>query len=198
MENQYNELEEMRRQMAILKEKLDGQEIVNERLIRRSMLSKMSFFKKYTWVSFVALAFIYVTLLGIRASFGLSWWFYGFTVIIMTADVVFDWYINRFSKEEFMEGDLLEAAEHMARMRRLRKWSLGLGLTMLVPWLAWLYYEVNHCPAAGTPMVEGFSMGFCVGGVIGLCIGLAIYFKMQRINRDIIRQIEDLKDNSDH
>ena len=59
METKNNELEEMRQQLGILKEKIDGQKLISDKLIRQSMLNKMSFMKKYTWVSFLVLLFIY-------------------------------------------------------------------------------------------------------------------------------------------
>ena len=46
MEIKNNELEEMRQQLGILKEKIDGQKLINDNLIRQSMLNKMSFRKK--------------------------------------------------------------------------------------------------------------------------------------------------------
>ena len=107
METKNNELEEMRQQLGILKEKIDGQKLINDKLIRQSMLNKMSFMKKYTWVSFFALLFIYYVYNDIRITFNLSWWFYGATVIFMTFSVCFDAYINRFNKESFLNGDLI-------------------------------------------------------------------------------------------
>lgn len=56
MEIKNNELEEMRQQLGILKEKIDGQKLINDKLIRQSMLNKMSFMKRYTWISFALLA----------------------------------------------------------------------------------------------------------------------------------------------
>ncbi|MBF1418628.1 MAG: hypothetical protein HXN39_01610, partial [Prevotella histicola] len=72
METKNNELEEMRQQLGILKEKIDGQKLINDKLIRQSMLNKMSFMKKYTWVSFFALLFIYYVYNDIRITFNLS------------------------------------------------------------------------------------------------------------------------------
>ena len=47
METKHTEFEEMRQQLDILKNKLDNQTLVNDKLIRQSMLNKMSFMKKY-------------------------------------------------------------------------------------------------------------------------------------------------------
>lgn len=73
MKKQNNELEEMRQQMAILKEKLNAQELVSDRLLRESMLGKMSFMKKYTWVSYFLLAFVCVVYYWMCSALHLSW-----------------------------------------------------------------------------------------------------------------------------
>ena len=44
--NTNNELELLRQQMNVLKEKLDAQEIVNDRLVAKSMRKEMSWIKK--------------------------------------------------------------------------------------------------------------------------------------------------------
>ena len=37
------------------------------------------------------------------------------------------------------------------------------------------------------------AVGSNIGGIVGLIVGLSIYFKMQRINKEIIAQIDELK-----
>ena len=48
-EHNVNELEAMRSQMQLLKQKLDNQEIINDQLIRNAMSKKMSWIHKYIW-----------------------------------------------------------------------------------------------------------------------------------------------------
>lgn len=197
MEKQNNELEEMRQQMAILKEKLNAQELVSDRLLRESMLGKMSFMKKYTWVSYFLLAFVCVVYYWMCSALHLSWWLYAFTLVIMTADVACDAYINRFSKEQFMTGDLLETSRRMVWMKQMRKRSLMVSLPMLAIWIAWmgaeLYAGLNDSSDEFVRvMCSGAIIGGIIGGVGGGMVGLYIYWKMQRINTEIIRQIEEL------
>ena len=142
METKNTELEEMRQQLGILKSKLDNQTLVNDKLIRQSMLNKMSFMKKYTWVSFLALLFIYYVYNDIRITFNLSWWFYGATVIFMTFTVCFDAYINRFNKEAFLNGDLIATSLQMQRMKKLRKRSLLYGIFFMTIWVSWFVIEL--------------------------------------------------------
>ena len=197
MEIKNNELEEMRQQLGILKEKIDGQKLINDNLIRQSMLNKMSFMKKYTWVSFFALLFIYYVYNDIRIMFNLSWWFYGATVIFMTFSVCFDAYINRFNKESFLNGDLIATSLQMQRMKKLRKRSLLYGIFFMTIWVSWFVIELYNGSGAAnggenTSMFYGMLVGGGVGLIAGVAIGIWLYLRMQRINSDIISQIEEL------
>ncbi|KGF26575.1 hypothetical protein [Prevotella histicola] len=197
MEIKNNELEEMRQQLGILKEKIDGQKLINDNLIRQSMLNKMSFMKKYTWVSFLVLLFIYYVYNDIRITFNLSWWFYGATVIFMTFSVCFDAYINRFNKESFLNGDLIATSLQMQRMKKLRKRSLLYGIFFMTIWVSWFVIELYNGSGAAnggenTSMFYGMLVGGGVGLIAGVAIGIWLYLRMQRINSDIISQIEEL------
>ena len=197
METKNTELEEMRQQLGILKSKLDNQTLVNDKLIRQSMLNKMSFMKKYTWVSFLVLLFIYYGYNEVRILFNMSWWFYGFTVLVMTFSVCFDAYINRFNKEAFLNGDLIATSLQMQRMKKLRKRSLLYGIFFMTIWVSWFVIELYNGSGAAnggenTSMFYGMLVGGGVGLIAGVAIGIWLYLRMQRINSDIIQQIDEL------
>ena len=198
METKHTEFEEMRQQLGILKNKLENQTLINDKLIRQSMLDKMSSMKKYTWFSFLVLLFIYYAYYEAREIFNLSWWFYGFTVIFMTFSVCFNAYINRVNKKDFLNGDLIAASLQMQRMKKLRKISLLCGISILTIWVPWICLEVyNGLGVANGGENESLFYSMMVGGgvglIIGVVIGISIYFRMQRINSDIIQQIDELK-----
>ena len=197
METKNTELEEMRQQLGILKSKLDNQTLVNDKLIRQSMLNKMSFMKKYTWVSFLALLFTYYAYNEVRILFNTSWWFYGFTVLVMTFIVCFDAYINHVNKKEFLNGDLIAASLQMQRMKKLRKKSFLCGTTIMTIWTPWFFIEAYYGLGAAnggenTSLFYGMMVGGGIGLVMGVAIGIWIYLHMQRINSDIIKQIDEL------
>lgn len=197
METKHTEFEEMRQQLDILKNKLDNQTLINDKLIRQSMLNKMSFMKKYTWVSFLALLFIYYAYYEAREIFNLSWSFYGFTVIFVTFSVCFDAYINHVNKKDFLNGDLIAASLQMQRMKKLRKKSLLYGFFFTTIWVSWFVIELYNGLGATkggdhTSMFYGMLVGCVVGLIAGVAIGIWIYLRMQRINSDIIKQIDEL------
>lgn len=182
----------MRHQMSLLQQKLSNQTIITDQLIRKSMLSQMSFFKKYLWLSVFAWAYVIVAFYFLRAEMGMSIGLYIYTVILMTGTVAFDNYINRYSKSEFLTGNLVATSRRMVRARQLRKWSLAIGTALTIPWVAWLCYDIQHSDIGRSANSYFFLGGMCVGGIIGLVIGLLIFFKMQRINREIVHQIDNM------
>lgn len=198
MEQQNNQLEEMRQQLDILKGKLSDQQIVTNTMIRKAMLNKMSFMKKYTWMSYFALAFIYLSFYFLRAVLDLSWWLYGFTCFFMTVDILCDYYINRYTSDEFLNDNLLETREHMVKQHKLRRLVILSGMVFLMVWMPWFFYEMYQgIIVTGSDhnlfFFQIMAVGSNIGGIVGLIVGLSIYFKMQRINKEIIAQIDELK-----
>ncbi|MCR4849220.1 MAG: hypothetical protein K5920_10295, partial [Bacteroidales bacterium] len=59
--NNLNELEQLKAQYETLKEQLDQQEIVNDRLMKSSVKHSADFYKRYRWlqvISYPLMAFI--------------------------------------------------------------------------------------------------------------------------------------------
>lgn len=198
METKHTEFEEMRQQLDILKNKLDNQTLINDKLIRQSMLNKMSFMKKYTWVSLLMLPYTYYFYYKFRDMFYISWWFYGFTLILLTFSVCLDAYINHVNKKDFLNGDLIAASLQMQRMKKLRKRSLLYGIFFMTIWVSWFVIELYNGSGAAnggdhTSMFNGMLVGGGVGLIVGVAIGIWLYLRMQRINSDIIQQIDELK-----
>lgn len=153
--------------------------------------------KKYTWVSSLMLPYTYYVYYKVRDMFYISWWFYGFTVIFLTLSVCFDAYINHVNKKDFLNGDLIAASLQMQRMKKLRKKSLLYVLPLMTIWVSWLFIELYNGSSAvnggaNTSLFYGAMVGGGIGLVIGLAIGISIYLRMQRINSDIIQQIDEL------
>ena len=197
METKHTEFEEMRQQLDILKNKLDNQTLINDKLIRQSMLNKMSFMKKYTWVSLLMLPYTYYFYYKFRDMFYISWWFYGFTLILLTFSVCLDAYINHVNKKDFLNGDLIAASLQMQRMKKLRKKSILYASPLMTIWISWLFIELYNGSSAAngganTSLFYGAMVGSGVGVIVGGAIGIWLYLRMQRISSDIISQIDEL------
>ena len=191
-------IQEMRQQMDILKSKLEKQEIISEQMVRRSMKSKMSWIKKYLILAIFAIPFVALCMLPMVIQMHVSWWWYAFTIVMITADVAADWYINTISGDAFLKGNLKETAEKLVRMKRLRRLSTLIGITVVILWLVWLTIELWYAHLHAVPGTNeafaayGYMFGAGIGALIGLPLGLYIYFRMQRTNDEILEQIGDL------
>ena len=198
MENNAMEIEQLRAELNVFKERLDKQQIVNDQLMRQSMKSKMSWIRKVLWMECAAIPFCAVAMGGLVYQMGLSWWWWLFTVVMLIVDVALDFRINRLRKDDFASGNLVETARHLAEMKRSRIKALVLGLAMMLVWLVWLgimFYQVTADPTVSS-LEQGrawaFIVGMVVGLLIGLPVGLYIFFRMQRTNTEILRQIDEL------
>ena len=197
--NNMQEMEQMRSQLEMLKQKLEKQDIVNDRLMRRSMKRKMSWIDKYRWIVLLCIPFVALCFLPTFLQMGLSWWLYGFTVIMVTVSAIADWFINRMPEREFMKDNLLETAERLTRMKKIRSRQTVIGIVVCFFWILWLVYELyqagakNGAESGEMALAWGYIVAVVVGLIVGLIIGLSIFFKMQRTNDEIIDEIEQLK-----
>ena len=112
-----NELEIMKEQLELMKEKLNSQAIINNRLLRSSIRERLSWTKRYTYVEiFLLLPFIYFMYAGMTYQIGLSWWLYAYTVFMCTACVGLDFWINNIyiSRRDYQNKNLLMLGKKIA------------------------------------------------------------------------------------
>ena len=186
------ELESMRQQMNTLKNKLNQQEILNDRVMRRSMRNEVNtitrryyiimaiglFMVPYGYWSFVKLA-------------GLSLFFWIVTSIFMLICVGATYYTCRkINDPNLMNRNLVEARKKVASAKKFEADWLFFGIPAVVLWLGWFLYEVYQIH--GGAIDNGFFWGGCIGGIIGAICGLSLNFKTQRQYQAIIDQIEDI------
>lgn len=202
MENKniIDELELVREQMQVLRDKLDKQEIVNDKLIRNSVKSKMSWVKKFVYLEFLLLPVLACVWFGIKEVFNLSWTNYAILMIMSTIDAIWDYRINvaSFNLEKVAENNLTDTLQKLVSMKQMRAKSFSIMLPLCALWLVWTGIEMwqgvgslgevdSLMRAAG---YGGFG-GLIVGIPIGFYAAIRIYRKMQRTNDEIIEQIKD-------
>lgn len=196
--NTNNELELLRQQMNVLKEKLDAQEIVNDRLVAKSMRKEMSWIKKYIYVQFALIPFVALIWVGIKYMLGLSWWNYSFLMLMCVVFVYIDYVVNvkALSNADYHKNNLIETARKLVKMKRQRTIQMIVEILLLILWLIWTFLEVNSAQSTATglrqSLLQGGIIGGYIGGVIGLIVAFVIFYKMQRTNDRMIEQIDDM------
>lgn len=196
--NTNNELELLRQQMNVLKEKLDAQEIVNDKIFAKSMRKEMSWIKKYIYVQFALIPFVALIWVGVKYILGLSWWNYSFLMLVCVISVYVDYVINvkALSNADYHKNNLIETARKLVKMKRQRTIQMIVEILLLILWLIWTFLEVNSAQSTATglrlSLLQGGIIGGYIGGVIGIIVAFVIFYKMQRTNDRMIEQIDDM------
>lgn len=188
------ELEQMRAELSILKQKLNEQTIVNDKLIRKTMAQRLSWVGKYVIAEVISIPFIIAVVVAAFHFFmGISWPTCVAWSVLLVMSVASDVVINNMRGLNFMDGNLTDVAEKLALMNR-RRWRYEMvGIALLVMLTVWTIVEALHAGVLPDDMVIAGCTGFVVGGVVGGCIGVRILRKMMRLNDQIIAEIENMR-----
>lgn len=188
------ELEEMRSQISILKDKLEKQTIVNTEHIRRSVKGKMSELNRTVTATIF---------LGLFAAIYCPWIFYkqgcsnAFTLgtAIMLAVCLLLTVIERIQlgRLDFSQGNIVENARRLSKIKTHYKEWYKIAIPMIVIWLAWLIYEMSGILGWEGPIAIGFYCGAGIGVIIGAFAGARINRKIIGKATEILNQIEDLQ-----
>ena len=185
-----SELETMRAQIALLKEKLDKETIVSEKLLRDTMRHKARTINTNAWVSVGASIFVIIWALAYIPKEGFSWWFAGATVLMMLVCDFFTWKYHKDVNAKTMSGDLLTVAKVMKQLRdNYKKW-LKYSIAMISVWFVWLSAEfciqLNDWRLS-LILIVILLISLAIGGFIGL----KMHNSVIRNAEEIIQQIED-------
>ena len=196
MENTFisHELEEMRSQIGILKEKLEKQNIVNEKHIRKSMKSNMSSINKTVTATIFLGVFALVYSTWFFWSQGCSLAFVVSTAVMLAVclGLTIAQRVN-LGRMDFSKGNLIETAQNLSKIKaHYQDWH-KIAIPMIVIWFGWMIYEMIDILGLESPMAIGFCCGAAVGGIIGGVLGFRINRKIVRKTGEILEQIEELQ-----
>ena len=188
--NTMDHMEELKQQFAILTDKLESQEINNERLLRTVMKTKMkSINKYYYWVLFLGLPVIVLCFQSLYNEGQVSLLFYVSTVLIAALDIIVEMVINKTGNNLWQEADLLTARQTLVQMKQRRKKVEIISIPLVMIWLSFLAFELFR-NSTDALMLSTLAV---IGGMVGLGMGLLAYRDMQRTNDELIREIDQLK-----
>lgn len=189
--NNFTELEELRSQMAVLKDKLSREEIVSERLLRQTMKGHVRFINSQAWVSGAACVAVILMMPGLSQEFGLSIWLVIFTAVMMLFSMGATIFYHRGVSPDMMNGNLLQVAKRMRKLKNDYKNWKYIGYPMAAIWSVWFSAEIVLTSAVNRTMAMSLLSGLLVGGIAGVIIGLKMQKKTLTTIDEIISQIED-------
>lgn len=191
-----NELQDMREQMALLKETLRQEQIVNDRLLREAMRNKVSSIHRRAWIS--AACALYVLTFGVWAFLkcGYSWWVIGGTVLIMIYCMIETYRIHRRMAAKRVLTEDLRTVAHGARQLKQDyiDWlwkGITLSIVMVLGFIADIIFGHTIFSDSSLAVRIVFSCILLVSCAIGFAIGYAMHRRVLKLCDEIIRQVEE-------
>lgn len=190
-----HELEQMRSQIGMLKEKLEQQTIVNEMHIRNSMKSKISDLNR------TVLGTIFVGIFAVIFA-PMTFYIQGCSLLFVIGTAVMlavclgltiAQKVNLSRMTDLSQSNLVETAEKLNKTRTHYKEWYRIAIPMILVWVGWMIYEMVNTIGIESPTAIGFYCGAGVGLIIGGIIGSHINRKVVRQANEILAQIEELQ-----
>lgn len=158
-----NELEQMRGQLGMLKEKLNQQKIISDRLLQTSIRQLSQESSRPFTVSLVLMVVIIPFCWVMFGRMGLSVLFRIVTAVWIVAGNVYGYFYRR-HLQGLAQADLLTAGSRMALIIRMSGLYRNIFTLTFLGWIAWFCIELYDRTAAWPPMLAGG--GACLAGVI--------------------------------
>ncbi len=190
MENTDNTLREMQQQMQQLREKLNKEQIINERMLRKSCRQTVDRLK---FKSNLPIVFAIIAILCSPAylSFGISPWFLIFTCVLMLVSIVATILTNRHIPQ--MDKDLVTATNELTRYKKIHAEWLKYSIPALIVWLGCLIWDFLKNQTISQMELFGFIAGISTGLILGILLGLKIRRDQLNAADELISQIEELQ-----
>lgn len=191
MEN-YNDFEDMRQQIGLLKSKLGSQRIVNEDIIRHVVQQKMHQANRIGWgIVVIGLLEIPLVLWVFRSLCGFSWLFCIITALYVLATVLFQLKLNMDVQRQIRpDADLLAVGQRLVQLKRLNIKQLYVAMPFSVLWTCYFLWEAYQKQHIGPLSFEVIASIVLFGVAMGLVVGLTTFFRRYNAMRDAISQLD--------
>jgi len=191
METTDKTLLEMQQQMQQLRDKLENQTIVSERILRNSYGKSARYLRFKSRIPIIA-GLASIALIPVIATLGLSTPFLVFTGVLMAGCVIATIFINSLIPD--MDRDLVSAAQNVVRYRKINKNWIKFGLPMLVVWLGLFIWDLwKNTDVLDSDLALPMGIGMTVGVIVGLLLGLKNRRDILNTSDELLDQIEQLK-----
>ena len=183
---------EMQQQIQQLREKLDGQKIVNDRMLQRAYSRRLDDLRRHARVPLIA-ALATVCGSGAFLNAGFSLPFVIVTLVMILGALAVVLLTNRNLPQ--MDSSLVEAGEKLVKFRKAySRWD-RVSFPILGVWIVWLFYEFLTRVLRGetAELALPLACALAVGVGLGLIVGLRVRGKILDGTKELLEQIGELK-----
>ena len=191
MENQNNnlqELEQLRSQVAEFKNRLEQQEIVSRQMLEEAMKGHVSWIKQMSvWGGVVDLALVPLIVYLLKSIVGVSWLPIIAVCIVMVFEAFFNfWNVSTIRDKYLAANDVINTQQRLRTYKRREKlYTFGI-LPFIFLWVVWLLFDVYY----GTdipffPSSDRNLVYFVVIVIVLAVVSYVFYREMRSLNKAI-------------
>lgn len=184
------ELEEMRQQFAVMKERFDRQEIVNDGLLRNMQKRRINI---YDWLNLYGPMIVIVAILPLMylccRDYGLPVWVAVVVYVVAATEIIWQYLERRKYRKVFsFEGDVLQSAGCVRRFRRRTfKMKVLAGAVLVLVLAVGVSVWLPNVRLTDDP----FRWALCILLVLGVfAVNVAMEIKSFRLLDSIIKDLE--------
>ena len=190
MENQNNnlqELEELRRQVAEFKNRMEQQEIVSRRLLEEAMKGHVSWIKQMSfWGSVAELALLPLFVYVLRSIAGFLWLPIIVIGLLIAGEAVFNfWNVSTIRDKHLAVDDVLGVQQRLITFKRREKlYTFGI-VPFILLWLVCIPFGVFHDNEIPFPSSDRLIVYIVLIIIISAVISYVFYREMRSLNKAI-------------
>lgn len=188
-----NEVDNLRQQLAQFKQRLNQQEIINDRLMRHSMNARISIFTKssviFDAIGLLAMPFILLAFYKV----GIPWYFGVIILLAVIVELIYNIICHRKLQRLFTSGnDLLTVRRGLLKFRRAERLQMLITVPFILLLVFAFYWKSGIFDHELTNAGIKGLVSSAVGIVFGLIICFGFYFcEMHRVNQSV-SEIDEL------
>ncbi len=201
MENQNNnlqELEELRSQVAEFKNHVEQQEIVSRRLLKEAMKGHVSWIKQMSiWGSVGELAILPLLVYALRSIVGVSWLPIIVLGFLIVGEAVFNfWNVSTIRDKHLAVDDVLRAQQRLITFKRREKLYMFGMLPFLFLWVVWFLFDVYYGTDTTFPSSsDRLLFDFVVIVIVSAVLSYVFYREMRSLNK-AIKDIDEFREKN--
>ena len=201
MDNQNNnlqELEELRSQVAEFKNRVEQQEIVSRRLLKEAMKGHVSWIKKMSiWGSVGELVILPLLVYALRCIVGVSWLPIIAVGLVIVGEAVFNfWNVSSIRDKHLAVDDVLSVQQRLITFKRREKlYTYGI-LPFIFLWVVWLLFDVYY--GTDIPFFPSSDRLLFYSVVIAITLAVVsyVFYREMRSLNKAIKDIDEFREKN--
>ena len=194
MENQNNlqEMEQLRSQVAEFKNRLEQQEIVSRRMLDAAMKGHVSWIKQMNaWGGVVDLALVPLTVYLLKGIVGGSWLPIIAVCIVMVFEAFFNfWNVSTIRDKYLVANDVINTQQRLRTYKRREKLYTYIAIPIILLWIVWFLFDLYSGKDIPLPSTDRLIFDFAAVAIVLAVFFYIFYRKMRSLNK-AIKEIDE-------